>query len=142
MPAFPNTTTLSTANLDATTDSPADARSDLKDTVDAVQEIIDSYDSASGIAALTSSGVLSNTKLPDTIVSSSGNNLVLDPNTSMVKIQDFVNINPVAHASLPASPVKGDVAFLTTDSLAAAQNRLVYYDGSGWKYVADDAAVN
>ena len=59
----------------------------------------------------------------------------------MVKIQDFVNLNPVAHASLPASPVKGDVAFLTTDSTPATQNRLVYYDGSGWKYVADDGAV-
>ena len=141
MPAFPNTTVLSTANLDATTDSPASARADLKDTVDAVQEIIDSYDSASGIAALGAGGTIANTKLPDTIISSSGNNLTLDPNTSMVKIQDFVNLNPVAHASLPGSPVKGDIAFLTTDSVAAAQNKLVYYDGSAWKYVADDSSV-
>lgn len=141
MTAFPSSATIATGNLDAATDSPASARADIKAAFDDLQSIVDSYDTASGIAALDSGGKVANTKLPDTLISSSSANLTLDPNTGMVKIQDFVNLNPVAHASLPASPVKGDVAFLTTDSTPATQNRLVYYDGSGWKYVADDAAV-
>ena len=142
MPAFPSSTSLTSLHLDNPADSPASARAELLATVTATQEIIDSYDQASGIAALNSSGVLANTKLPDTIISSTGNNLTLDPNTGMVKIQDFVNLNPIAHASLPTSPVKGDVAFLTTDSLAATKNKLVYYDGTDWRYVADDNTVD
>lgn len=141
MTAFPSSATIATGNLDAATDSPASARADIKAAFDDLQTIVDSYDNASGIAALDSGGKVANTKLPDTLISSSSANLTLDPNTGMVKIQDFVNLNPVAHASLPSSPVKGDVAFLTTDSTPATQNKLIYYNGTAWRYVDESGAV-
>lgn len=133
---FP-TGTVTEDNLNAANDSPADARADLLLAVQKLNDIINSYDSASGIAALNSSGKIVNTKLPDEIVSSTSANLTLNPDTSMVKIQNFINLAPVAYASLPGTPVKGDVAYLTTDGAAQTKEQLVFYNGSAWKYVAD-----
>ena len=141
MPAFPTGTSLTTDHLDNATDSPASARTEIKASVDAVADIIASYDSASGIAALDSSGKIVNTKLPNTLISSSSANLTLDPDTSMVKIQNFINLSPVAYANLPASPAQGDVAFLTTDGAAATKNQLVFYNGTNWYYVGDPATA-
>ena len=141
MTAFPSSATIATGNLNDATDSPASARADIKSAFDDLQTIIDSYDDASGIAALDSGGKLVNTKLPDTIISSSSANLTLDPNTSMVKIQNFINLNPVAFASLPASPVKGDIAFLTTDGAGSTKNVPCYHNGTRWQYFSDDSAV-
>lgn len=141
MTAFPSSATIATGNLDAATDSPASARADIKAAFDDLQSIVDSYDDADGIAALDSGGKVVNTKLPDTLISSSGNNLTLDPHTSMLKIQNFINLVPVAYGSLPASPVAGDIAFLTNDGAGSAKNKLIYSTGSGWKYVFDDSTV-
>ena len=139
MTAFPSSATIATGNLNDATDSPASARADIKSAFDDLQTIIDSYDDASGIAALDSGGKIVNTKLPDTIISSSSANLTLDPNTSMVKIQNFINLNPVSFANLPASPVKGDIAFLTTDGAGATQDQPCYYNGTRWNYFNNTA---
>ncbi len=60
---------------------------------------------------------------------------------SGVKVTDVLNLNPVAFASLPGSPAKGDVAFLTTDSGSNTKNKPVYYDGTNWKYFNDDTNI-
>ena len=60
---------------------------------------------------------------------------------SGVKVTDVLNLNPVAFASLPGSPAKGDVAFLTTDSNSNTKNKPVYYDGTNWKYFNDDTNI-
>jgi len=141
MGAFPTSVTIATTNVDAAGDSPASARAEIKSAFDQLNSITASYDDASGIAALDASGLIVNTKLPNTLISSSGNNLTLDPHTSMVKIQNFFNLVPVAYGSLPASEAAGDVAFLTNDGAGAAKNKLIYSTGSGWKYVFDDSTV-
>ena len=141
MTAFPTGVTISVDNVNETTDSPASARADIKSAFDQLNSITASYDGASGIAALDSSGKIAKTKLPDTLESSSSANLTLDPDTSMVKIQNFINLNPVAFASLPASPVKGDIAFLTTDGAGSTKNVPCYHNGTRWQYFSDDSAV-
>ena len=137
--AFP-TGAVTTDNLDAVTDSPASARADILLAVQKLNDIIASYDSASGIAALDSGGRIVNTKLPAALVSSSGN-ITLTPTTNIVKVNNFIELTPVAFASLPASPVIGQVAYLTTDGASATKNLPIYYNGSEWAYFSSDGAV-
>lgn len=137
--AFP-TGAVTTDNLDAVTDSPASARADLLLAVQKLNDIIASYDSASGIAALDSGGRIVNTKLPAALVSSSGN-ITLTATTNIVKVNNFIELTPVAFANLPGSPVIGQVAYLTTDGASATKNLPIYYNGTAWKYFSDDGAV-
>ena len=57
----------------------------------------------------------------------------------MVKITSFINLAPVAYASLPSSPAMGDVAFLTTDGGGATQNQPIYHNGTRWNYFNNTA---
>jgi hypothetical protein len=136
-----NDSNIVTTNLDSGTDSPAAARADLKTALDELANVINGRNQASGVAGLNASSKIANTQLPDTIISSSSTDLTIDPNTGVVVIQDVVQLNPIAFASLPASPAKGQCAFLTTDGAAASQDKPIYYDGSAWKYFGDDSAV-
>ena len=53
----------------------------------------------------------------------------------------WMNLEPVAHGSLPGTPGQGDIAFLTTDSSSATKNKPVYYDGTNWRYFNDDSTI-
>ena len=128
---------VSTSNVDSATRNPADARADIYNAFINLQNVIDGRGQASGVASLDSNSQVPQAQINPTLSSSGSTDITLSPATSMVKIQDFVNLNPVAYASLPSSPAQGDVAFLTTDGAAASQNQLVLYNGSAWKYVAD-----
>jgi len=141
MSAFPSGTTLTTQHLDNATDSPASARTELKAGVDATQDIIDSYDSPSGIAALDTGGKIANTKLPDTIISGSGNNLTLDPNTNIVKINNILGLEPqsVTQLNAQAGLLEGQVAYCSNG--AAGAKCLAVYDGSNWIAVAIGSTV-
>ena len=136
-----NDSNIVTTNLDSGTDSPAQARTDLKTALDEIKNVINGRNQASGVAGLSASSKIANTQLPDTIVSSSSTDLTLDPNTGVVQIQDVFRLTPVAYGSLPAAPSAGMVAFLTTDGASASKNKLIYYKASAWYYVADDSAV-
>ena len=137
--AFP-TGAVDTEHLNAATDSPASAREDLLSAVEKLNDIIASYDSASGIAALDAGGRIVNTKLPAALISSSGN-ITLTPTTNIVKVNNFIELTPVAFANLPGSPVIGQVAYLTTDGASATKNLPIYYNGSIWAYFSSDGAV-
>ena len=89
-----------TTNLDAGTDSPAAARPDLKAALDELANVINGRNQASGVAGLDASSKITNTQLPDTIISSASTNLTIDPNTGVVVIEDVMQLNPVAYASL------------------------------------------
>lgn len=138
--AFP-TGSVSTDNLDAATDSPASARADLLDAVQKLNDVISSYDSADGIAALDSSGLIANTKIPATLVSSTGN-VTVTPSSNIVKINNFLELTPTPYASLPASPNNGQIAFLSTDGGATTQNKPIYYETTNnrWNFM-DGTAV-
>ena len=136
-----NDSNIVTTNLDAGTDSPAAARPDLKAALDELANVINGRNQASGVAGLDASSKITNTQLPDTIVSSASTDLTMDPNTGVVVIEDVMQLNPVAYASLPASPAKGQTAFLITDGAGATKDKPIYHNGSSWRYMNDDSAV-
>lgn len=141
MAAFPTGVTIGTTNVDAATDSPASARADIKSAFDQINGITDSFDSASGIAALDSSGLIVNTKLPDTLVSSSGNNLTITPNTNVLKVNNIVELTPRTVAQLNAlTGVEGQIAYCSDGNAGA--KCLAVYDGSNWKVVAFGATIS
>ena len=129
-----NASNVTTTHLDSDSDSPTSARVELKQGLDELTNVINGRDTANGVCGLDANTLVPNTKLPATLVTSGSNNLVLDPNTNMVKIQNFINLAPVAYANLPSTPAMGDVAFLTTDGAGDTQNQPIYYNGTTWKY--------
>tara|TARA_R110000822_G_C15163440_1_gene478532 strand:+ start:392 stop:814 length:423 start_codon:yes stop_codon:yes gene_type:complete len=138
--AFPTGVTIPTTNLDAATDSPASARADLLSLTQNANLIIGSYDSASGICALDASGLVVNTKLPDALQSSSGNNITLNPNTGVVKVNNLIELTPRTVAQLNAlTGVEGQVAYVSNDSGGKA---LAVYDGSAWKKLTLGATIS
>ena len=138
--AFPTGVTIPTDNLDAATDSPADARADLLSLTQNTNLIIGSYDSADGICALDSSGLVVATKLPDSLVSSSGNNLTLNPNTGVVKINNLIELTPRTVAQLNAlTGVEGQIAYCSDGNAGA--KCLAVYDGTDWVRVVFGAAI-
>ena len=137
--AFP-TGSVTEANLDAATDSPASARADLLLTVQKLNDIISSYDSADGIAALDSNGLIVNTKLPDSLQSSSGNNITMNPNTGVVKINNILELTPRTVAQLNAlTGVEGQIAYCSDGNSGA--KCLAVYDGSNWLRIALGTAI-
>ena len=131
-----------TTNLDADADSPLSARPNLKAALDEIIVAANGRGQADGVASLDGDTLVPNTQLPNELISSGSNNLTLDPGSSKVLIENFINLLPTAYGSLPGSPVVGDIAFMTTDGAAASKNKLVYHNGSVWLYVVDDSAVD
>jgi len=141
MPAFPSGTSLTTDHLDNATDSPASARTEIKAGVDATQDIIDSYDQADGIAALDSTGKLANTKLPDTLISSTSQNLTLSPDSAVVKINNIIGLEPRTVAQLTAlTGVEGQVAYCSDGD--GGNKCLAVYNGTDWLRVTLGTAIS
>lgn len=138
--AWANVSNISTANVSSATDNPADARTDIYNAFVELQAVINGRGTASGVASLDSTTKVPAAQIPATLVSTTGD-ITLQPNSARVSFEDIINLEPIDHASLPASPSKGDIAFLTTDSGATPQNKPVYYNGSAWYYF-DDTTVS
>ena len=140
MAAFPTSTTLSTDHLDNATDSPASARTEIKASVDAVADIIASYDSASGIAPLGTDGKIAAAKLPATLTTSSGN-LQLSPNSAVVKVNNLLELTPQTQAQLEAlTGVEGQVAYCSDGD--GSNPALAVYTGSEWKKITLTATLD
>lgn len=140
MAAFPSSGSVDTQYLDDATDSPASARVSIKDGLDLVQDIIDSYDDADGICGLDSSGLVSNTKLPSSFQSTTGN-ITLNPNSGVVKINNLVELTPRTTAQLNAlTGVAGQIAFCSDGDSGDAC--LAVYDGSNWARISLGAAIS
>ena len=127
-----------TTNLDEGTDHPALARPNLKSALDEIVVIANNLGVTEGAAKIEANGFVSTAV---TGVGTQTGNLTITSATDMIKVENFINLNPVAYASLPASPAAGDVAFLTTDGAGASKNKPIYSTGSGWKYFNDDSTV-
>ena len=122
---------ISTANLDADTDSPLSARPDIKAALDELIVAGNARGAANGVASLDGDSLVPNTHLPNTLISSGSNNLTLDPGSGKVAIQDIINLNPKTVAQLNAlTSAEGDVAYVSNDTGGKA---LAVYDGSNWK---------
>jgi hypothetical protein len=130
---FP-TTTASTANLDAGSDSPASARADLYLALQLLNQIIESADLADGVPLLDGSGKLQGTQIPSSV---SPSTLTLAPTDAVVKIEDRLRLQIMTHAQILAlaDPTVGDMCLACTD-LTGAAPKLVMYNGTVWKIVS------
>jgi len=130
-------TNIDTTNLDSASDSPASARADIKTALDELANVINGRGEASGVAPLNSSSKIAATYLPDTIQSSSGVDLTLQPDTNRVQIDDILNLTAQTLAQLNTAvptPQEGDVAYVTNGD--AGSKCLVVYNGTDWKVVS------
>jgi len=144
-----NSTNVSTANLDAGTKSPAAARPDLEAALLELIEVIDGRNTANGVPGLDSSSKLTASQLPNTLVSSSGQDLTLDPATAKVQIESILRLEPQTVAQLNARTdiQQGDIAFCSdgdggTECLAVA---IVEADSAGapaWHVVSIGSAIS
>ena len=132
---------ISTGNLDAGTDSPAAARADIKTALDELANVINGRNEASGVAGLDASSKISNTQLPDTIVSSSSTDLTLDPATGRVVIEDVMKINPQTRADLYARSDLEDGMIAIASNGDSTVDTPVYYAGGVWRYFSDNSEV-
>jgi hypothetical protein len=138
--AFPTGTTIPTTNLDADTDSPASARADLLQAVEAVNDIIASANSASGVLVLTGSGKIPAGAFPPAITLSTGVQ-VINPTDGVVNIRDILRLQPTTVADLEAlTSEAGDVAYCSDGDDGA--ECLAFYNGTDWVRVSVGAAIS
>lgn len=129
-------------HLDAGTDDPSQARSEINSAILELQNVINGRGTSNGVASLDGSTKILASELPDEINSSSGQNLTLDPATGRVSVEDLVNLNPRTTAQLEAiaSPAEGDVAYCSDGD--AGSKCLAVYDGSNWKVVSLGSTIS
>jgi hypothetical protein len=128
---FP-TTAVNTTNLDASTDSPADARVDILDAVQKLNTIIAEANTAGGVVVLTGSAKIPASTIPAQITLAAGVQ-VINPVDGIVNIRDVLRLQQMTTVDILAlaSPQAGDIAFATDgDSTAPA---LCLYDGDDWR---------
>ena len=138
-----NASNIITTNLDSGTDSPASARENIKTALDELTNVINGRASASGVAPLNASSKVAATYLPDEINSSSGQNLTLDPDTSIVKIENIIHLQPQTTAQLNAQAglAEGMLAFCSDAGDSAGVGIPVYFTGGQWKSMIDGANI-
>ena len=112
---------VTTTHLDSANDNPSQARSEIYNACIELQAVINGRDTANGVCGLDASNLVPNTKLPNTIISSSGNALTLTPNTGRVSINNIINLSPRTVNQLRAlNGVSGDVAFCSNGAGGSA----------------------
>lgn len=138
---FPTGTTISTANLDSATDSPASARSDLLAAVEALNQIIASENSASGVMVLTGSAKIPSTLYGTQITCTTGDQ-VINPTSGIVNIRDVLRMQPMTTADITAlaDPVAGDIAYASDGD--AGSPCLTFYNGTDWVVISVGSAIS
>jgi hypothetical protein len=137
-----NDSNIITTNLDSGTDSPANARVNLKDALDEIKNIINGRNQASGVAGLDASSKITNTQLPNTIISSTATNLTLTPATNVVVINNVIKLTPISAVSAYAVTGLSEGMIAMIDNADSTESRPAYYSGSGsWKYFSDNTIV-
>ena len=138
-----NSSNIITTNLDSATDSPAAARSDLKTALDELANVINGRAQTDGVAPLNSSSKIDATYLPDELNSSSSTNLTLDPDTSVVKIENILHLEPQTVAELNAytTLAEGQLAFCSDAGPSTGEGIPVYYTGGQWRSMIDGSVI-
>jgi len=147
--AWGNSGNVSTANVDAGTDSPAAARADIKAAFDELTAVIDGRDTANGVAGLNASSKLSAAQLPNELNTDSGVDLTLDPATDKVQIEHILRLNPQTVAQLNARTdiQQGDIAFCSdgdagTECIAVAVGEDDSAGNPTWKVVSIGSTIS
>lgn len=138
-----NSSNIVTTNLDAGTDSPAAARADLKTALDELANVINGRNQASGVAGLNASSQLSASQVPNELNSTSGNDITLDPATSIVTVENIIKLTPQTTAQLNAQSglAEGMIAFCSDAGDSAGVGIPVYYTGGQWRSMIDGANI-
>lgn len=132
---------VTTTHLDSAADDPSQARQELYLALLELQNVINGRGTASGVASLDANTKIPTAQLPDTIQSSSGNALLLQPNTGRVSIEDIILLTPQTVAELNAlSAFEGDVAYCSNGD--AGSKCIAVYDGSNWKVVSLGSTIS
>jgi len=129
-------------HLNDASDDPSQARAELNSAILELQNVINGKGTANGVASLDSNTKIISSELPNEINSSSGQNLVLDPATDRVSIENIVNLNAQTVTELNAigSPAEGDIAYCSNGD--AGSKCLAVYDGSNWKVVSLGSTIS
>lgn len=133
---FPSATQLNTQNLDSADDDPSLARADILATVQAVNAIIASENTAFGVAVLDSTGQIPGTRLPATITATGTQ--TLQPTSGVISLRNVARLYPLVSADIgtylgTTAPSAGDVIFVTDGD--AGSPCLAVYDGSVYRVV-------
>ena len=85
---------------------------------------------------MDANGLVANSSLPSTLVTSGSNDLTITPATEIVKINNIVQLGSKTVAQLNAlsGKAEGQVAYCSNGN--AGSKCLAVYDGSNWKVVA------
>ena len=144
-----NASNVSTANLDAGTDSPAAARADIKTAFDELTAVINGRNTANGVAGLSGTSKITQSQIPNTIISDSGLDLTLDPSSERVSIDKIINLpaQTVAELNAKSDIVEGDVAFCSNGDAGTACIAIATGedDSAGnpvWKVIAIGAEIS
>lgn len=89
--AYP-TNDITTTNLDSPTDFVGAARSELYNALVRLGELIDSRNTASGLAPLDSNSQVPAANMPTTFTSGGSNNIIFNPATEVVVINDVIQV--------------------------------------------------
>lgn len=136
-----NIANVTTANLDSAADDPSQARSEIYNALLELQNVINGRATANGVASLTASTKIPTNQLPDIIQSSSGNSLLLQPDTERVGIENILYLTPRTTAQLNAfSAAEGDVAYCSDGDAGSAC--LAVYNGTDWLRIALGSAIS
>lgn len=132
---------VTTTHLDSATDDPSQARVELYNALVELQAVINGRGAASGVASLNTSSVIPAAQLPDTIQSSSGNPLLLQPDTGRVTIEDILLLTPQTVTELNAlSSSAGDVAYCSNGD--AGSPCIAVYNGTAWKVISFGSTIS
>jgi hypothetical protein len=131
---FPTGQVITTTNLAAATAKPSDARADLLLAVQTINTIVGGANQGSGVPILTGAGEIASNQLPSNYAPA--DDLVLNPSTGIVKVQDILRLQQLNTAQILAlaTPVLGDVA-LSTDA-DDGDPAICFHDGTDWKFLA------
>jgi hypothetical protein len=134
------TTAISTANLDAASDTPAAARADLYSAVVAINDMMAARGQISGVAAIESDGYIDSGVIPAQLESVAGDmNLV--PASDRVNVFYILGLQPRSTTQLAAiSAVEGDVAYCSDGDTGSPC--LAVFDGTSWLRVSLGAAIS
>lgn len=136
--SFP-TVSINETNVSASTADPSLARADIYSAFQALNEIIEGANAASGVLVLDASGKITSTQVPNSLNTSG--TLVLAPATGRVEIQDVLALTPLTVAQANAlSSSAGDVAYISNGDGGNAC--FAVHNGTDWKRIALGSTIS
>jgi hypothetical protein len=134
---FPLGTQILTTNVENSAGDPSLARNDIYNLIVAVNRIIDSANSESGVLVLDNNGKITSSRMPSTIATSSGD-VTLTAGSGVININNVLKLAGMYTADLGSSvgttsPVAGNLCYLVDGDVG--QPCIGVYDGTKWRVV-------